>query len=127
MSYKRVMLIGNVGREPAIRQLPDGTSGCSFGVAVNSGIGERQRTDWFSVFVVGKQAEACAKYLKKGSKVFVDGDFKTGVVTSKQTGMSSVAFDVRASRVVFLTQAAKGAPQQQELPQLEDAQDDVPF
>ncbi|HAW50258.1 TPA: single-stranded DNA-binding protein [bacterium] len=76
--YSKVIIMGNLTRDPELKYLPSGTAVTSFTVAVSRNYvlqsGEqREETSFFSVIVWGKQAENCNQFLKKGSPVFVDG------------------------------------------------------
>lgn len=77
-SLNKLCLIGNLGGDPDLRYMPDGTPKTSFSVAVNetwtTAAGEKQeKTDWFHIVAWRKLAETCSKYLHKGSKVYVEG------------------------------------------------------
>src|SRR5215211_2877555 len=74
----KVMVIGNLGRDPEMRFTPDGTPVTQFSVAVNrvssNPAGERrEETDWFRVVAWRKLAETCNQYLGKGQRVYVEG------------------------------------------------------
>jgi len=75
--YNKVILIGNLTRDPEIRYTPQGTSVANFSLAVNrrykAGDETREEVSYFDVVVFGKQAETCGQYLNKGSMVLVDG------------------------------------------------------
>ena len=78
----KVMIIGNLGRDPEMRYTPSGQAVTQFTVAVNRNYkdaqGERQEeTEWFRVVAWGQQAEFSAEYLRKGAKVFVEGRIQT--------------------------------------------------
>lgn len=73
----KVILIGNLGHEPKVSGTSSGTERCTFSIAtseqwVKDGR-KQERTDWHNIVVWGKQAAACGEYLRKGSKVCVDG------------------------------------------------------
>ena len=118
--YHTLIIVGNVGRDPEMRYTPSGQAVTSFSVAT-----ERKYTDvsgqqvketiWFRVSTWGKQAEICNQYVKKGSKVLVEGrltpDKNTGgpKVFNKQDGSASANFDVTASLVRFLSSSEKTA------------------
>src|SRR5680860_192361 len=77
-----VTLVGNLTRDPELRQLPSGTSLCKLGVAVNSSIKDSsgqwvEKANFFDVTVWGQQGENCARYLAKGRQVAVDGRLTT--------------------------------------------------
>lgn len=76
--YSRIIVIGNLGRDPEMRYTPSGTPVTNFSVAVNrrrsAGGGEYvDETDWYRVAVFGRQAEIADQYLSRGMKVLVDG------------------------------------------------------
>ena len=78
----RVMIIGNLGRDPEMRYTPNGKPVTSFSVAVSRSWtkpeGERtETTDWFNVVAWGRLAEICSQYLSKGSMVYVEGRLET--------------------------------------------------
>ena len=82
MSLNRVQLIGNLTRDPEMKQIPGGQVVTSFGIATNftwnSKDGQKQsKTEFHNIVVWGKLAEICGQYLKKGSKAYVEGRLQT--------------------------------------------------
>lgn len=78
----KVMIIGNLGRDPEMRYTPSGKPVTSFSIAVSRSYmkpeGERADvTDWFNVVAWGRLAEICSQYLTKGSMVYVEGRLET--------------------------------------------------
>lgn len=75
--FNKVILIGNLTRDPELRYTPQGTSVCSFGIAVNrrykQGEETKEEVTFINVVVFGKQADTCGQYLNKGSAVLVEG------------------------------------------------------
>jgi single-strand DNA-binding protein len=74
MSVNKVILVGNLGRDPEVRNTPSGQSVCTLSVATTERLTERagqprEQTEWHNVVVWGKQADACGQYLKKGRQV----------------------------------------------------------
>jgi len=121
--YHSLTIVGNVGREPEMRYTPSGQAVTSFSVATErkytSGNGEQvKETIWFRVSTWGKQAEICKQYVKKGSKVLVEGrltpDKNTGGprVYTKQSGEVSASFEVTANTVRFLSSNEKAEKEQ---------------
>ena len=118
-----LILVGNVGKDPEMKYTPSGQAVTSFSMATthqytNAG-GERvKETTWFRVSVWGKSAEAVNQYVKKGSKVYVEGrlvaDKTTGgpKVWQKQDGTSGASFDVTANTVKFLDSRSDGPKEQ---------------
>ena len=78
MSFNKVILVGNLGRDPELRYTPQGTPVCSFSMATNERrkdkTGEMQdQTTWFRVTLWGRQAETASQYLTKGRPVYIEG------------------------------------------------------
>lgn len=75
--FNKVILIGNLTRDPELRYTPQGTSVCSFGIAVNrkykQGEEMKEEVTFINVVVFGKQADTCGQYLNKGSAVLIEG------------------------------------------------------
>jgi single-strand DNA-binding protein len=117
--YHTIIIVGNVGKDPEMRYTPSGQAVTSFSVATNrqytSGNGEQvKETIWFRVSTWGKTAEVCNQYLKKGSKVLIEGrltpDKNTGGprIWTKQDGSAGASFEVTAATVRFLSSRAEG-------------------
>jgi len=149
MSFNKIIVVGNLGRDPELRFTPQGTAVCSFTLASNERrkdkAGEQQDvTTWFRVTVWGKQAETASKYLTKGRQVYVEGRLHMEEWTDRD-GKQRHTLEVNASDVRFLdggsgvegipvrqnAQAAAAAPRsgggraQAPAPRLED--DEIPF
>ena len=116
--YHKVILVGNLGRDPEMRYLPSGQPVAKFSVATSEKwTGQdgqpQERTVWWQVSVFGKMGEACNTYLKKGSKVLVEGrlnaDPKTGNprIFTRQDGTTGTSFEVTAAAVKFLSSRAE--------------------
>jgi len=106
--YHRTEIIGNVGRDPESRFTAEGKQVTSFSVAVNVGYGDNKSTAWYRVEAWEKLAETCAKYVKKGMKVFVEGGLKFDKETGgpriwESNGVSKASFELRAYSVRFLS------------------------
>ncbi len=110
--FNKVMLLGNLTRDPEVRQLPSGTAVADIGLAINRKYrtqqGEdREETCFVTVSVFGRQAETCGQYLHKGSPVFVEGRLKYD--SWEKNGQKQSRLTVQAERVQFL-----GAPRRAE-------------
>ncbi len=141
--YHTIIIVGNLGRDPEMRYTPSGQAVTSFSVATNrkytSSNGESvNETIWFRVSAWGKQAEICNQYLKKGSKVLVEGrltpDKNTGGprIWNKQDGTAAASFEVTAQTVRFLTTRGDGDSGGGAASEAGDlapapAEDDIPF
>jgi single-strand DNA-binding protein len=87
----KVMLIGNLGRDPEVRSTPSGQAVASFTLATSrrwkDKSGQRQeQTEWHNIVVWGKQAEIAGQYLTKGKQVYIEGRLQTRSWDDRQTG-----------------------------------------
>ena len=110
MSFNKVIVVGNLGRDPEMRYTPQGTPVCTFSIASNerrkTSAGEQQDiTTWFRVTVWGKQAETVSKYLSKGRSVYVEGRLHVEDWTDKE-GKPRYTLEVNASDVHFIDGAS---------------------
>lgn len=105
-SVNRVTLIGNLGRDPEMRYLPSGEAVASFSVATTeqwkdkSGA-KQERTDWHRVEFIGRTAEVCGEYLKKGMPVYVEGRIQYDKWTDKE-GVEKTLTKIRGDRMQML-------------------------
>jgi len=115
--YQKIILVGNLGRDPEMRYAPTGQVVTNFNVAANrsytSSSGERvKETVWFRVSAWGRQAETCAEYLRKGSRVLVEGRLTADPATGgpriwrRQDGSAAASFEISAGSVTFLSSRA---------------------
>ena len=105
-NINRVVLVGNLTRDPELRHTPGGTPVCSLRIAVNSRRRDESgqwvdKPNYFSVSVFGNQAESCAQYLSKGRPVGIDGrlDWREW---QAQDGAKREAVEIVAESVQFL-------------------------
>ena len=111
-SYNRVLLMGNLTRNPEIRYTPSGTAVVDLGLAVNESFKNKagetvEQTCFVDVVVWGRQAETSVEYLHKGSPVFVEGRLQLDQWESPQ-GEKRSKLRVRADRVQFLGSPGTG-------------------
>ena len=142
----KVMLIGNLGNDPETRYTQGGAAVTSIGIATSETwkdkqTGEKQeRTEWHNVTFFGRLAEVAGEYLRKGSKVYVEGRLRTN--SWEKDGQKHYKTEIIASEMQMLDSKGQGggAPggQQKPPPQraaqpvsnpdsLEDFDDDIPF
>lgn len=144
----KVILIGNLGRDPEVRYTPDGKAVVNFGLATSlewkdKTTGEkREKTEWHRIVAFGKLGEICGEYLSKGRQVYIEGRLQTR--SWEQEGVTRYITEIVASEMQML--GAKGAessggyarePQQntkpaqsqsyQEPPSPDTIDDDIPF
>ena len=110
--YHTIIIVGNLGRDPEMRYTPSGLPVTSFSVASNRTFTrdnqQVKETIWFKVTTWGKQAETCNNYLKKGSKVLIEGRLTPGDngsprMWTAQDGTSRSSYEVTANTVRFLS------------------------
>jgi single-strand DNA-binding protein len=111
-SVNKVILVGNVGRDPELRYTPGGAAVAQFSLATTENwtakTGEKQeRTEWHRVVVWGKMAEIVNQYVKKGRQVYVEGSLQTRQWDDRN-GQKRTTTEVKALQVVFLGRAEGG-------------------
>jgi single-strand DNA-binding protein len=140
-SFNKVILLGNLTRDPEMRYTPSGTPVASFGLAVNrryrQGDEQKEEVCFVDISTFGRQAELAGEYLSKGRMVLIEGrlQFRTW---EDQNGQRRSKLDVVAERVNFMPRASQddggsrqstgGAPpsyQDDDIPPPQD--DDIPF
>lgn len=108
-SLNKAMIIGNVGKDPEIKYTQDGTAKASFSLATSESwkdknTGEKKEiTDWHNIVLWGKVAEICAQYVKKGSKVYIEGKSKTRKWQDKETGQDKYITEIIGDRMLLLS------------------------
>jgi single-strand DNA-binding protein len=112
-SLNKVMLIGNVGKDPEMRYTANGKAVTTFSVACNRVIGggegeRREETDWFDVVAWDKLAELCSQYLQKGRQAYIEGRLQTRSWEG-QDGQKRYKTEVVANTVLFLGSGGGGA------------------
>ncbi len=127
--YQKLIIIGNLVRDPEMRYTADGKAVTTFSMATNRKYNDKEETTWFRVNVWGKQAESSNQYLTKGSKVLVEGrlrpDSNTGnpQVFQKKDGSWGSSYEVSAEVVRFLS--SRGESSSESSDTVDD--DDIPF
>jgi single-strand DNA-binding protein len=135
--YQLLIVVGNLGKDPEMRYTPTGQAVTNFSIATSRQYSDAngqqvKDTTWFRVSVWGKQAEACNQYLKKGSKVLVEGrlnsDPKTGGprVWQGKDG-AAASYEITAANVRFLSGANERDSEPQSARQSGYDGEDVPF
>jgi single-strand DNA-binding protein len=111
----KVILVGNLGKDPEVRYTPGGAPVANFTIATNENWTDKQgqkqeRTEWHRIVVWGKTAELCGEYLSKGRQVYIEGRLQTREWTNKE-GVKQYTTEVVASPVggvVFLSGGDRG-------------------
>ena len=114
MSVNKVILVGNLGRDPELRKTQSGQPVATFTLATNERWtgkdGERQeRTEWHRIVAWGRQAEICDEYLSKGRQVYIEGRIQTREWEDKE-GQKRYTTEIVAQTVQFLGSRGGGAP-----------------
>lgn len=152
-SVNKVILIGNLGRDPEVRYSPEGSAICNVSIATTSTwkdktSGEkREETEWHRVVFYNRLAEIAGEYLKKGRPIYVEGRLKTRKWQDKETGADRYSTDIVADQMQMLggrdedggqqhgSSQRAAPPQRQNRPaapqapaaNLADMEDDIPF
>jgi single-strand DNA-binding protein len=117
-SLNKVMLIGNLGADPEIRYTPNGTAVANIRVATaenrKNKEGEwEERTEWHRIVLLGRQAELAKDYLRKGSKVYIEGRIQTNT-WEDQNGQKHYMTEIVANDMFFLDSKNQGGSESPE-------------
>ena len=113
MSFNKIILVGNLGRDPELRYTPDGTPVCTFSLATNEKRRDRATgenndvTTWFRVTLWRRQAEVASQYLTRGKPVYIEGRLRVEEYTDRD-GKTRHSLEVTATDMQFIG-AARGA------------------
>ncbi len=140
MSYQKLIIVGNLGRDPEMRYMPDGTPVTTLSVATNRKWNnpdgsKSEETTWFRVTLWRKDAENAAQYLTKGARILVEGrltpDKATGgpKIWTRQDGSAGANYEVTAERFTMLGSRGEtaGAPGAAEAHEEYEVEGDIPF
>jgi len=136
--YQKMIIIGNLGRDPEMRYTPSGQAVTNFSVATNrqyTGSDGQQvkETVWFRVSAWGRQAENCNQYLRRGSRVLVEGRLTSDPATggpriwTRQDGTPAASFEMSAVAVQFLSTRQEDEAYQSGAPVDQQEEDEIPF
>ena len=146
MSLNKAILIGRLGRDPEVRQMPNGEAVCNFSIATSETWkdqhGQKQeRTEWHNITLYRRMAEVAGQYLKKGSLIYIEGRIQSRKYTGKD-GIERTAYEIIGSEMKMLgggndsgqqnAQHTPPAPPRSQAPAapaqpVDDIDDDVPF
>ena len=135
-SVNKTTLVGNLGADPEIRYMPDGTATATLAIATTDAwkdktTGEKkEKTEWHRVVFFKGLAEIAEKYLKKGSQIYVEGKLRTRKWTDKE-GIDRYTTEIVGREMQMLGKKPAGEeqtpPKVQEAPDAGDMNDDIPF
>lgn len=145
-SINKVILVGNLGRDPEVRYMPDGQAVCNLSLATtdtwkDKTSGEKKEaTEWHRIVFYGRAAEVAGEYLKKGSQVFVEGSIRTRKWQDKE-GNDRYTTEIKGDLMQMLGAKPAGSGDRQDTDQrdsrpapakkpagkFDDMEDDIPF
>ena len=111
-SVNKVILVGNLGKDPEVKYTPQGTAVAKITLATNESFKDKdgqwqERTEWHNVVLWARLAEIAGEYLKKGNKVYIEGRLQTRSWDDKQTNQKKYMTEVVAGTMVLLVDAVK--------------------
>lgn len=116
MSVNKVILVGNLGKDPEVRYMPNGDAVVNFSIATSESwknkAGERvSRTEWHNIVIYRKLAEIAGQYLKKGSSVYLEGRIQSRKYTGKD-GVERLAYEIIVSEMKMMDGKQAGSEPQ---------------
>ena len=129
-TVNKVILIGNLGRDPEVRYLPSGDAVANFSIATTEKWKDKsgdmqEQTEWHRISFFGRQAEICGEYLRKGSSVYVEGRLQTRKWTDKE-GNERTSTEIRGDRMQMLGGRGGGSAERREAPDSAHAESAAP-
>ena len=112
-SVNKVILIGNLGKDPEVKFTPQGTPVAKFSLATNERFKDKDgnwqdRTEWHNITAWARTAEICGEYLKKGSKVYIEGSLRTHSWDDKTSGQKKYMTEIIVNDLVLLGGRGEG-------------------
>lgn len=145
-SVNKVILIGNLGRDPEVRYTPNGLAVANLTIATTESWKDKQsgenqeRTEWHRIAMYSRLAEIAGEYLRKGSKIYVEGRLQTRKWQDKNTGQDRYTTEVIADSLQMLdskgatgggnneySSSAKSSPEAPQVEPTDSFDDDIPF
>ncbi len=105
MTYERILIIGNLGSDPTTSTTPSGQQVANFSIAVNRKRNGSKVTTWYRVTCWQTNSELAVRYLKKGSRVFIEGHGLHATAYLDQAGKPQASLEFTADRLIFLDSA----------------------
>ena len=112
-SVNKVILVGNLGKDPEVKFTPSGTPVAKFSLATNESFKDKsgqwqERTEWHNIVAWQRLAEIVGEYVKKGSKVYIEGRLQTSSWDDKETGQKKYKTEIIANDLVLLGGRGEG-------------------
>jgi single-strand DNA-binding protein len=113
-SVNKVILLGNLGKDPDVKYTPQGTPVAKFSLATNERYKDKDgnwqdRTEWHNITAWGRTAEIAGEYLKKGRQVYIEGSLRTHSWDDKQSGQKKYMTEIWVNDLVLLGGRGEGA------------------
>ena len=135
-SLNKVMLIGNLGKDPELRYTTSGVAVATFTLATNESWRDQdgntqERTEWHNIVAWRKLAEICGEWLKKGKKIYIEGRIQTRSYDDKNTGTRRYITEIVADNMIMLD--SRGATEPSQAPVVAETspqsapEEDLPF
>ena len=123
----KVILVGNLGKDPEVRYMPNGSAVANFTVATSESWKDQQgqpqeRTEWHNIVMYRRLAEVAGEYLKKGAKVYIEGKLQTSKWQDQSTGQDRYKTEINANEMQMLDSRGQGAGQQGDYGQQQNQQ-----
>jgi single-strand DNA-binding protein len=135
MAVNKFIGIGNLGKEPEMRFMPDGKAVCNFSIAISEKYKDKsgelkEVTEWVNIALFGRLAEIAGEYLYKGSKVYIEGKLKTEKYS--KDGVDRYTTKIIGEKMEMLSAKTEGESkpklmQKPPVPEAFDVEDDIPF
>lgn len=130
-SVNKVIVIGNLGKDPELRYLQSGDAVANITVATTETWKDKQgqkkeETEWHRISMFGKTAEIAGQYLKKGAQVYIEGKLQTKKWTDKE-GVERYTTEIRCDRMQMLGKADPKEAKEEAPRKAEKIEDDIPF
>jgi single-strand DNA-binding protein len=112
-SVNKVILVGNLGKDPEVKYTPTGTPVAKFSIATNENYKDKsgqwqERTEWHNIVAWQRLAEIVGQYVKKGSKLYIEGRLQTSSWDDKETGQKKYKTEIIANDLVLLSGRGEG-------------------
>ena len=106
-SVNKVILIGNLGKDPEVKYTPGGMAVARFSIATNERVKDKDgnwgdRTEWHNIVLFDRKAEVAGEYLKKGRTVYIEGSIRTNSWDDKETGQKKYRTEIIGNQMVLL-------------------------
>lgn len=114
---QQMICLGNLGRDPEIKETKNGKEICVFSVGVPTGYGDHKTTEWFNCIAFGNTGRAIGKYLQKGSQILIQGEMRNSPYRKDENGHDIQNFTLNVSQFSFVgNKKSEGNPSYNDTP-----------